>query len=366
VGQETVSLAESTPKPDGATRLRTLLSDAQLVRVTKKIGMTVPWFRAGHAHITKKPGTWPLRMWAGERLAPVQPAWLTNPDPRCTFAELVAETMDDAVWEDRAYWGVTRRSRDTGYPLAFRRIPAADVTEDERGIRYRGQDPVKALDLAAPVILTDGRILESVIPMHWCGLGGLQGAGRVVMDLSLSMLATALNMAKAPLPQMVLEYVGDGELSDDEVLELLDAWELARQERSTAFADKVKATPVGFSAKELQLVESREHNALEGARSLALPAWAVEASNGASLQYSTVRDNRRELVEAVRLWTAPFEQALSLHAAPRGQDPRFDVTSYVRDDPQTRMNTWAVALASGILTLDEVRAAEPLATGSLP
>lgn len=350
----------------GAERIRAIVTDAQLLRVTKHVGLQVPAMRSGHTQITKKPGTWPLRMWVGDRLAKYQPAWLENPDPRSTFAQLIAETLDDAIWHDRAYWRVTRRGADM-YPLSFVRIPAEQVTEDEKGIYVQGVPASKLPDTPGPVIFTDGRVLESVIPMHWSGLGGLNGAGRVVVDLALSLLATATSMAKVPLPQAVLEAeAGSAEMTQTEIDELLDSWDLKRQTRSTAFLQKLKLHEVSFNAKELQLVEGREHSALEVARALSLPASAVQASNGASLEYSTTVENRRELVEAVRMWTAPLEQALALHAAPRGLSTRFDVTSYLRDDPSTRMTTWATALASGILTLDEVRSQEPLATGGTP
>lgn len=341
-----------------------IVGQASLLRVTRRLGLQIPAVRSGCAKITKTPGTWPLRSWTGEQLAATQPAWVSNPDPRVTFAELVAATMDDAVWNDRAYWRVTRRGRD-GYPLAFERIDPARVTDDAYGLRVDGRDPRDVWpSMPGPVILTDGRILESVLPFRWSGLGGLTGAGSLVIDNALSLLSAATNMAQSPMPQALLTPDGPtGQLSDAEIDDLLASWEAKRKARATAYLQGVKLDTVGFSAKELQLVEGREHSALEVARALALPASAVEASNGSSLQYSTTVENRRDLVEALRLWVAPLEQGLSLHAAPRGTDLRFDVTSYLRDDPQTRMNTWATALASGVLTLDEVRTQEPLATG---
>jgi hypothetical protein len=345
-----------------STALPGIIEAARLAHVTRRLALTIPAFRAGHAKITKQPGTWPLATWRGDYKLTEQPAWLRNPDPRRTYTDLVSATLDDAVFYDRAFWHVTRRGVD-GFPLAFEQVKAERVTETPTGWLVDGK-PADQLPGPGPVILTDGRILESFIPMTWNGLGGMRGAGAIVVDLALALLTTAANMAKSPMPQAALRpEAPTRQLDDAEIDQLLDDWEVKRAARATAYLQGVTLETIGWSAKELQLVEAREHSALEIARALALPAAAVDASNGSSLEYSTTVENRRDLVEAVRLWTAPLEQALTLHATPRGIDVRLDVTSYLRDDPATRMQVWTAGIASGVLTVDEARAQEPLATG---
>jgi Phage portal protein len=342
------------------SRLTQLLTASQLTRVSRRLALSIPAFRTGHTKITKQPGSWPLRAWRGDYLSPNQPAWLTNPDPRITYLELLSSTLDDGVFADRAYWLVTARGAD-GFPLRFRKLPLEDVIDDASGIRLvKGADT----DYPGPVVYADGRILESIIPFRWSGMGGISGAGAVTVDLAVSLLAAATGYAKSPLPQTTLTAEGSIVLDDSEIDALLDSWDAKRAARATAYLQGVKLDTVGWSAKELQLVEAREHSALEIARALSLPASAVDSSNGASLEYSTTVENRRDLVEALRLWVAPIEQALTLHAAPRGTDLRHDVTSFLRDDPATRMSVWASGIASGVLTVAEARAQEPLATGS--
>jgi hypothetical protein len=360
--RRTPVLATATPAASPRSTSPGIIENARLAYVTRRLALTIPAFRAGHARITKQPGTWPLRTWRGDYVLPEQPAWLRNPDPRRTFTDLVSATLDDAVFHDRAFWHVTRRGVD-GFPLAFEQIKAERVTEGPAGWLVDGK-PADALTGPGPVVLADGRILESFIAMTWNGLGGMRGAGAVVVDLALALLTAAAHMAKSPMPQAALKPSdGARQLDDTEIDELLDEWEAKRAARATAFLQGVTLESIGWSAKDLQLVEAREHSALEIARALALPAPAVDASNGSSLEYSTTVENRRDLVEALRLWTAPLEQSLTLHATARGIDVRFDVTSYVRDDAATRMSTWAAGIASGVLTIDEARSQEPLATG---
>ena len=82
------------------------------------------------------------------------------------------------------------------------------------------------------------------------------------------------------------------------------------------------------------------------------------------MTYTNVVDRRRDIVEALRPYMAPVVARLSRDdITPHGRAVAFNVDPYIRDDAETRMRTWAAGIASGALTIDEVRAAEPLATG---
>ncbi len=169
-----------------------------------------------------------------------------------------------------------------------------------------------------------------------------------------------------PLPSVVLSNEGP-DLSDSEIDALLTAWETARARRTSAYLNSaVKAETKGWSSRELQLVEGREHAALETARLFALPAFALDAAptGGATLTYGNRVDNRRDLVEALRPWITVVDQTLSLDAVTvRGDRVGLDVDAYTRDDPKTRMETWAAGIGAGVLSPAEAREHEPLATG---
>src|SRR4029077_19176938 len=94
---------------------------------------------------------------------------------------------------------------------------------------------------------------------------------------------------------------------------------------------------------------------------------------GDSMTYANVVESRRDTLDALRPWMAPVEQTLSLNdrasrpqglVVPYGIRVRLDIDDYVRDTPATRMDTWDKALSAGVLSLEEVRSAEPLATSS--
>lgn len=55
--------------------------------------------------------------------------WFSRPDPSVTRQFILAWTVDDLIFQGRAHWLITSRSKVAPYyPLSFQWIPAADVT----------------------------------------------------------------------------------------------------------------------------------------------------------------------------------------------------------------------------------------------
>jgi HK97 family phage portal protein len=151
-------------------------------------------------------------------------------------------------------------------------------------------------------------------------------------------------------------------LDDDEIDQLVDDYVRSRQRTGVGFLQSADLETYGWSARELQLVEGRQHLATELARMVGLPADAIDAPSGDAMTYANRVERRRELVEALRPWLTVIEQTLSQDIVTRhGQAVRFDVDPYIRDDPATRAVIWGQLVGAGILTVDEVRAIEPFA-----
>jgi hypothetical protein len=87
---------------------------------------------------------------------------------------------------------------------------------------------------------------------------------------------------------------------------------------------------VGWSARELQLVEARDQDAVAMAQLLGLPLYAVSApSKGSSLTYSNMADNRRDSISALSAFARVIEGRLSLpDFTPKGTEVRFDSASW--------------------------------------
>jgi hypothetical protein len=352
--------------PDSPRRAadRDPLSDAIMRRrlgtMASDEAMSIPAVRKAVATISGTLSTFALRLWtdAGMQTSGV-PGWLTQPVDGRTLQYVLKHTVDDLIWHDRAYWQITARYTDTLRPSRFRYIAA------ERVLPIHNTGDVDAPPAAYWV---DGIEVPKSAPLvvfDAAGLGGLRLYGWAMLDLYVRLMEAAGRYADSPLPSMALHNTG-ADLDPDEVAQLLAAWEAARQARSTAYLNSVvKAEAFGWSARELQLTEAREHAAQEVARLFALPAFAVNAADASPMTYANVVDRRRDLIEALRPWVTVIDQTLSLPPiTPSTQQVRMDVAAYTRDDPATRMTTWATGIAAGVLTVEEARAAEPLATGS--
>ena len=289
-------------------------------------------------------------------------SWLAQPEHRRTRHATLYRTVSDLIWQDRAVWRVTDTST-WGAPVAFERIHPNRVQTIPNP-----RDP----DLVDKWIIDSRETPESrLVIFDGAGIGGLHRYGYELLTIYGQLQAAAGRYARAPQPYAVLENEG-ADIDKEEVEALLDSWEAARQNRGIGYTNSVikyKVQP-GYSARELQLVEAREHAALEVARLFGLPAFALDANQpGSSMTYGNVVDRRRDLLEALRPWMSVIEQTLSMDDRsgrvsgaylPHGTVARFNADAYVRDAPEDRMQTWKTALESGVLTLDEVRAAEPL------
>ena len=289
-------------------------------------------------------------------------AWLAQPERRRTRQTTLTRTLSDLIWRDRAVWRITDTTT-FGTPVAFERVHPNRIQTIE--------DPLDPDVVTEWIIDSRSTNEQRLVIFDGAGMGGLARYGYDLLTIYGQLQAAAGRYARAPQPYAILKNHG-ADLAKDEIVELLESWELARENRGTGYLNDVVdyETVQGYSARELQLVEAREHSALEVARLFGLPAFALDANQpGSSMTYGNVVDRRRDLLESLRPWMAVIEQTLSLDdrggrisgtLLPHGTVARFNADAYVRDAPEDRMQTWEIALRSGVLDLDEVRAAEPL------
>ena len=354
-----VAVASATPAGQLSASLRDSLSS-----INASVGMSIPAVRRAVHVIAGTIGTFTLAAWRdGQRLEPdEEPTWLDQPDPQKTLSTTLNGTLRDAIWHDRSVWRILSRYSNDNLPRHMRRIQPerVSITPDQ-------YDP----DLLSELTI-DGepQPLSNAIVFNWAGVGGLQRWGFDILDLYRELQAAAGRYARAPHPKAILQNHG-ADLADGEVEQLLAAWEVARENRSVGYLnDVVEYKTYGWNASEMQLNDAREYAALEVARLFGLPAWALDANSGDSMTYSNVTDRRLDLLEALRPWMTPVEQTLGMDdrllrptglVLPHGTTVTFDASAYTRDSPEARMRTWQIALASNVLTLEEVRRVEPLA-----
>jgi hypothetical protein len=142
------------------------------------------------------------------------------------------------------------------------------------------------------------------------------------------------------------------------IREILEAWYLARQQRTTAYVPaSLKYNRDGFNPEQLQLSQAREFAVTEIARLTGIDAEELSVST-TSRTYFNAQDRRRQRLESVLgPYMTAIEGRLSMaDLTPFGYRVVFDTSSYLRLDDQAAAQTDQVLITSRVLTPDEARA----------
>jgi HK97 family phage portal protein len=120
-------------------------------------------------------------------------------------------------------------------------------------------------------------------------------------------------------------------------------------------------SPIDPSLRDQEFIQQREYSAREVARVFGIPGWMLGVASGDSLTYSNTSEQMRAFAtHSLRPWLTRIEKALSADAdlLPGGTFAEFELSGLLRGDDRTRAEVYEKALASGWLTLDEVRELE--------
>ena len=337
--------------------------------VARNVALSIPAVRRARAALLT-PATFALTAWeGGVQLAEDDPrcSFLRQPEPTRPRYNTLALLLDDGLWFDKSVFRVFRTVLGT---TAY----VERIHPQRWQATYAPNDPDTVLSWSVDgASYTPSQFATAgFVVFDFAGMGGLRRFGWELLSLYGDLQAAAGRYARAPHPMAILKNASGDELDDDEIADLLDDWEYARANRGVGYLDGYDYESVGWSARELQLTEAREHAALEVARLFQLPAFAVDASGGDSMTYANIVDRRRDLVESLRPWTTTVTQTLSMNVRdaagvtrglvlPRTVRVEFDASEYLRDDPGKRMAVWQQGEALGIFTEDDIRRMEPLA-----
>lgn len=121
--------------------------------------------------------------------------------------------------------------------------------------------------------------------------------------------------------------------------------------------DRVQTTP-----SESQFLEAQERVVQDVARAFTIPPEMIGTSSGGtkSLTYANREQRALDFVTfSVVPWLTRLEDAWS-SLLPSGQYVKFDTSALLRSDMKGRYDAYAVAIDSGVLSVDEVRAHENL------
>ena len=325
--------------------------------ILRQDAMAVPTVSRCQALITGIIASIPLEMYSlktGEELPNY--VWVDQPDKRQPRSVTIAWTIDSLLHYGVSYWRVTELYQDDNRPARFEWVQNDLVTVkynwDNTEVEYYMVNNVR-------------------VPME--GVGSLitfQALGQGLLIRAANTIRAALDIEKAaaiaaqtPMPTSVIKNNG-ADLPDEQVSGIMNAWKLARQNRSTAYlTSTLDVQQFGFSPKDMAYAEAKQFYALELARACNVPAEMVDAQVMRSQTYQNVLDARKEFFAyTLQPFVTAIEDRLSMDdLTPRGQVVRFSVDeTFLRGNPLDRLAVTEKLLTLGLIDIEQAKEMEDL------
>jgi hypothetical protein len=341
-------------RESGANQLAALINARESYGVTRMTAMQVPALVDALKTYSHTISAFGLREYRGDDPIAARP-FLNCPCRFLPYAGVMQRTVADLLLFDRAYWRVTDRTWD-GFPSSIEVMRVEDVndlTVANTGIDSNTQPPSDPFYYLGNQIPT-----RDVIKFYGDGNGGWLKNGATAINIAAALEAATLMYSESPIPTVVLKNTG-ADLPADQVDALLDAWEEARAARSTAYLNStIDTETMGFSARDVQLVEGKQAAATAIARLANLdPVWVGAGIPGSSLTYQNRQDLYRILLDAsLRPVMDLISGRLSMpDIVPRTHAVRFDTTTFLRGNPTEIADLITKLVPLGILNEEEAR-----------
>ena len=325
--------------------------------ITRQNAMAVPTVARCRNLICNTIGSIPLKTFSkatGEEI-PNMP-WIEQLDKRQPRAITISWLCDSLLMYGVAYLRVTELYADDLRPSRFEWIQNDRVTtkynEKSTEVDYYMVDSVRVPDSGVGSLVT------------------FQSPTQGILLTSLNTIQAALNIEKAasvasetPMGSGYIKNNG-GDIPDEQVQGILNAWKTARQGRATAYlSNQLDFTPIAFSPKDMMYNEAKQYFATELARACNVPAFMVDAEVMRSQTYQNVIDARKDfLAYSLSPYITAIESRLSMDdLTPSTQEVRFAVDdTFLRVDPIARLQVIQMMLQLNLIDLNQAKEMEGL------
>jgi HK97 family phage portal protein len=352
------ALAETEQAPhvrDASSQLLTAIQRSQAYSLDLSTALQVPAFVKALKTYTNTISAFPLKEYVGKDQV-IARGLLNQPSSQTTYAAFMGRTVQDLLLYGEAYWRVQSRAWD-GYPTEVEWMPYTQISFVPGPTNQDVMDPIPAFGQVywngVPVPPRD------VIRFDGDGTGGWLTTMASACNTAAALEAASLRYAEYPVPNVVLKNSG-ADLPGAVVDDLLDAWESARTNRSTAYLNSTISTETvgGWNPNDLQLVQARDASALAIARQANLDAaWVNATQSGSSLTYSNRTDLYRQLLDlSLTPVMLQISQRLSMNdVTPRGHEVEFDTSVFLRANPAEIATLISTLQPLGIIDTTEAR-----------
>lgn len=295
-------------------------------------------------------------------------------DPDVTNIVTLAQTIEDLLFDARAWWLVTERTAPVGgaagWPVSCQRVDPHSVTLNPPRNRGTAGAPPEAWlpandDPRAASIWVDGWRVDPRNMIRFDSPNpGICTAGGVVIRQAIELGLTATAYAKNPRP---LDYFkptdGIDPASDEDISQVLADWLTARREGTTAYIPAALDYEQVDSPNpiDLQLIQQRQQVTLEIANLIGLDPEELGVST-TSRTYQNGVDRRKDKInDTYAPYMSAITERLSMgDVTPRTKQVRFNLDGFLQPDPKTRVEVYQGLAGLDALTDDEIRHREGL------
>lgn len=318
------------------------VTTAPAPRISRREAIQVPAVKRVRDLIPGSLGTLPLRLVGPDKREASWPL-LEQPERAVPRSVTMIRTLEDMLFEGVAWWRIVEFGWHT-YPTKVERVDVGRVNQQDGKTYVDGRH------------VPDANLIRFYSPND-----ALLEAGARAIRTALKLDSAAANYAEEPMPTGYFEpREGADPVEDDDVTDLLDDWQAARQKRSTAYVPAaLKYTTVQWSPEQLQLADARQHAVLEIARCAGVDPEDLGVST-TSRTYQNGVDRRRDFLDfTCGAYLSAVQDRLSMaDVTQRGYQARFDLAGFLRSNTKERMETYQLGLAVGAYAKDEIRQLE--------
>ena len=245
---------------------------------------------------------------------------LSQPDDLEPHSTTMTNTLDDLLFQGRAYWGVYSAYAD-GRPASVAHVPANRVDQQTGQIDAAW---LEWLDRTDRGLGERPRLIRFDGPHPGlCNIGGRAIRSAAALDRS------AQHAANNPVPSIELRQTSQAPMDETAIRDLIQGWIKARQSHGVGFTNSGVEVHTHGQQPEQLLIDGRNQQAVELARLAGIPASSIDAGiPGSNLTYANLRDRLHDLIS---FGLTPYATAISARLSmndvtPHGTKVRFDFT----------------------------------------
>jgi HK97 family phage portal protein len=287
------------------------------------------------------------------------PLVVRQPDIKMTREMWMEQTVNSMALSGNAYWLIGRNGRGETVNLEVLNPFDMMIQTDDYGKAvyyfYRGVQKYELNEIQHLSLMR--------VPGNVYGLGPIQAAQKELLNARDTRDYASVWFTDSGIPNGVLK--SDQMLSPDQAAAAKDAWNLTAGAKNgvAVLGNGLNYQPMYLNPRDALFIEAQAFNVQQIARLFGVPANMLLASvDGNSMTYSNMEQEQMGFVRyTLSQYIVEIESALS-HLLTRGTMVKINVDSLLRSDTLTRYQAHKLAIESGWMTIDEVRAIEDLPT----